>query len=347
MKRLSGVLLALFMLPLIGTSQLDAQTTSAPSNESDWLPKGKVLTAPARAIGSPFRLLGKWAKHIPAEPAEAGNAADVTGVVAFVQAQAKSTPLGFVSTLDANVGYAFSSHFTADVGVPVFFVRSPFSLTTNKDWRWTTWLLGNPYLDLRYSTKRFGPSITTILTGTIPVSSTDRVFTTGRAGVDWFNHIEKNHKGVTPFLNLGAANGTVDRFIMPRPYSAARPYQTLGFIADFEGGASYKFRKAYSIGGSAYALVPGGPQKVYSRLVSPDFALGGSGNHNRDFNSTFLTQGPSRIARDNGFSGWVEIARFPHANLQIGYTRSVRYAYDALTVVLTFDGGFLFREPNN
>ena len=347
MKLLSSVLLALFMVLLFGASQSRAQTTAAEANESNWLPNGKILTAPARAIGAPFRVFGKWAKHIPAEPADSGNAADETGIVAFEQAQTQSTPLGFVSILNTNVGYAFSSHFTADVGLPVFFVRSPFSLTNNKDWRWTTWLLGNPYLDLRYSTKRFGPSITTILTGTIPVSTTDRVFTNGRPGVDWFNHIEKSYKGVTPFLNLGAANGTVDRFIMPRPYSAARPYQTLGFISDFEGGASYKFRKAYSIGGSAYALVPGGPQKMYSRLVSPDFALGGNGDHNRYFNTVFLTEGPSRIARDNGFSAWVEITRIPHTNLQIGYTRSVHYAYDALTVVITFDGRFLFKEPSN
>lgn len=345
MRATLGVLFAVFLVTGLAVAQTTSQTTPSSADESDWVPHGKTLSAPIRAIQAPARAIGKWFKR--STTPTPSNEPESTGVVAFEQLQANSTPLGTVFILNTDVGYAFSSHLTAEAGIPIFFVRSPFSLVTTKDWRWTTWLLGDPYLDVRYSTKFAGANVTSILTGTLPVSNSQRIFTTGRAGVDWFNHVEKSYKGVTPFLNLGAANGTVNRFVMPRPYTMARPYQTLGFMSDFEGGASYKFRHNYAIGISAYALVPGGPQKVYSRLVAPDFAFGGDGNHNRYFDKAFLTEGPSDIARDNGFSGWVELTHLHHMTVQIGYTRSIHYAFDSLTLMLNFDGGFLFKEPND
>ena len=341
MRQLCAVLLATILIASFVGAQTDSPTASSSSTESDWLPH-KAWGAPGRAIKAPGRALGKLLRRVPSAPAPEDT--ESSGVVAFEQLQAKSTSLGTVFILNTDAGYAFNSHLTAEAGVPIFFVRSPFSLVTNHDWRWTTWLLGDPYVDLRYTTKRFGPTITSVITGTIPVASTQRIYSTGRFGVDWFNHIEKTYKGVTPFVNLGAANGTVNRFVMPRPYSMARPYQTLGFISDFEGGLSYRIRRAYTIGASAYALVPGGPQKVFSRLVAPDYALGEDGNHNRSFDSAFLTVGASGLARDNGFSGWVEITRLHHTSLQVAYTRSVHYALDSLTVMLNFDGGFLFKE---
>ncbi len=179
-----------------------------------------------------------------------------------------STPLGLVMSLDTNIGYNLNNHLGADVGVPVFLICSPVSLVADHDWSWTA-LWGDPYIDLRYRTTRSGVSLVSVLTGTIPASSPERIFTTGHFGVDWFNHVEGKLKGFTPFLNFGAANGTVNRYYMPRPYSMARPYQTFGFISDFEGGTHYQIRPGYKIGASLYALVPGGPQTVYSRLVAP------------------------------------------------------------------------------
>jgi hypothetical protein len=341
-RLLYGFLLATILTPGLIVGQTKSQPAPTPSDESDWLPKNPfgatagVVKAPARAIASVF-------KHLSSSPPS--QEPEARGVVAFEQLQASSSPLGAVFILDTNLGYAFTPHLTGDVGIPVFFIRSPFSKVSNKDWRWTTWLLGEPYLDVRYTTKSHGVSLTSILTGTIPVSSPERIFSTGRFGVDWFNHVEKGFKGLTPFVNFGAANGTVNRFVMPRPYSVARPYQTLGFMSDFEGGASYRFKSGFAIGASAYALVPGGPQKVFSRLVAPDFALAGNGDHNRYFDSAFEIAGSSDVARDNGFSGWIELTRLKHMNLQIGYTHSIHYALDTVTLMWNFDGSFLFKEP--
>jgi hypothetical protein len=249
-----------------------------------------------------------------------------------------------VATTDVDVGYRFTPHLTADAGLPFYFVRGPYSLVTNHDWRYFT-LWGDPYVDVRYTTTRFGPSITSILTGTVPIGNSLKMFSTGRAGVDWFNHIEKSISGVTPFLNLSAANQTVSRYIMPRPYSLARPYYSLGFITDFEGGASFKLPRGFAIGASAYAYVPAGPQKIYSRLIAPDSPIVGDGSHYRYFTSAFETIGHSGAARDNGFSGWLELGHGKHVSFQVGYTRSVHYAYDALSFMLNVEFSPLFRAP--
>jgi hypothetical protein len=210
---------------------------------------------------------------------------------------------------------------------------------------WTT-LLAEPYVAVHYTATRSGASITSVLTGTIPAADSIRIFSTGRFGVDWFNHIEPEEatfKGFKPFLNAGASNGSVNRFYMPRPYTIARPYQTLGFMGDFEGGGTYQFHKNYKIGASAYAIVPAGPQKVFSRLVTPGSNVVGDSNHGRVFYSAFETKGDSTIDRDNGYSGWLEVTSARNVTLQIGYTRSVKYALDSVTWAVTLDATALIR----
>jgi hypothetical protein len=281
------------------------------------------------------------------QPAEAPAAEQtlMVGPTAFVELQGARSSLGVITTLDINVGYQLTEHWSGDVGLPIFYVRSPHSLITNSDWETDT-LLGDPYLDFRYSTTFSGLKFESVLTGTAPLSSPIRVFSTGRFGVDWFNHLEpkKSLRGVTPFLNLGGANQTVSRYYMPRPYSIGRPYQTLGFMGDVEGGLSFRFLKDYQVGGSFYALVPGGPQKMFSRIVVPGSGIVGDGSHYRYFDSAFETIGPSSIAKDNGYSGWAEITHFKNVDIQIGYTRSVHYHYDSASLAIKFNANELIKE---
>ena len=271
------------------------------------------------------------------------QAPEPTGPAAFVQFLGSATPLGTVMVSNLNLGYDLTPHIGFDAGLPVFSVRSPFSLVTNHDWRWSD-LWGDPYLDARYTTTRYGFKVNSILTVTFPGSTDLRIFTTGRVGGDWYNHLEHgSYWRFTPFVNFGAANGTIDRYVTPRPYEIARPYRTLGLTSDFEGGTNLRLVRGFRLGGSAYGLVPAGPQKVFSRLVAPDNPLASDGNHNRYFDAAFETIGPSKIARDNGVSGWLEITRFRNFTLQFGYTRSGHYAYDAYTFMLRFDGTSLIR----
>ena len=267
------------------------------------------------------------------------------GPTGFLQLQGASTSLGLVMSADIDLGYNITEHLGGDIGLPFVFVRSPFSLVANHDWVWTS-LLSEPYIDLRYTTARSGIKITSVLTGTIPAASAVKIFSTGRFGGDWFNHLEPEAswlKGFKPFLNAGASNGTINRYYIPRPYTTGRPYQTLGFMGDFEAGASFELMRGYRIGGSAYALVPAGPQKVFSRLITPGSGVVGDANHGRVFNNAFLTSGHPDTDRDHGFSGWLELATAQNVSLQVGYTRSVRYAYDSVSVVVNLDATSLIR----
>ena len=273
---------------------------------------------------------------------QATAAANTTGPTAFAQAVGMYSNLGGIYNEGIGVGYNITEHFGGDVGIPLYTIQSPYSIVTNHDWRWTT-LVGDPFVDLRYTTKWHGLDATSVLTGTIPISSPERVFTTGRFGGDWYNHVSGHFAGITPFLNFGAATETMDRYVLPRPYNIARPYQVLGFNANGEAGLSFTILKHYSVGASAYGILPFGRQKVFSRLVAPDSAIAGDANHNRYWNSAFETIGDSKIARDNGYSGWVDVAQIKNLVVEAGYTYSVHYHWGSAYLMLRFDGTSLIR----
>ena len=366
MRPVYTYLLAIILIPCLCGAQEGSESSSSSSSEGEsGSTVGKVVKAPGHVVGSSARALGKLGKlgslvkkssPEPSEPAQPETEEpEATGLAGFLQIQGTSTPLGLVTSITPSIGYNFTPNFGADIGVPIFVSRSPFSPVTDKYYLWNT-LWGDPFLDFRYRRGHGSTKYLSVLTGTFPASSPERVYTTGRAGVDWFNHLEKKAGSITPFVNFGAANGTVSRFIMPRPYSMARPYQTLGFMSDFEGGLDFEVARGYRIGASGYALVPVGPQKVFSRLVEPGSAVVGDLSYNRYFYHAFQTNSQthldldpdnpylgSAIARDNGYSAWLELGHGRKVTLLIGYTRSVHYAYDAVNVSLNFNTASLIK----
>ncbi|HET7215010.1 MAG TPA: hypothetical protein VFL79_15585 [Terriglobia bacterium] len=274
-----------------------------------------------------------------AQPAPATSS---TGATAFAVAVGKHSNLGGIYTAGVGVGYNITEHFGGDIGASLYTVQSPFSPVSNHDWVWTT-LAGDPFVDLRYTTKLHGLDATSILTGSIPISGAQRVFSTGRFGGDWYNHITTSFAGFSPFLNFGVANETIDRYVIPRPYNIARPYQIFGVNGNGEVGANFTVFKHYTVGASAYALVPVGRQKVFSRLVTPNSAVVGDANHFRVWNNAFETIGDSKLGRDNGYSGWVEVAKVKNLKVQAGYTYSVHYRWGSAYLMLKFDGTSLIR----
>jgi hypothetical protein len=288
-----------------------------------------------------------------------------TGPTAFVQAEGANFNMGTVTTYDFDIGYQASAHLSADIGVPLFAVRTPFSIVDNHDWRYTT-ILGTPYLDLRYDTKYDKTNITAILTGAFGLGE-EKVYSTGRTAAQLFFHFDRNYQVLnydvtfTPFLNIDAGTGTVDRQVFPRPYELGRPYETLGQIGTGEAGGAFTFHKYYRLEGSAYGLSPWGPQKIYSRFVSPDSLLGGDGHHNRYWDEFFITGGdlfykpgggPTRLDRDNGYGMYLTISKFPFSllrnvtnfDVQLGYTRSVHYDYGAAFIMLRYNLSHILRS---
>jgi hypothetical protein len=276
------------------------------------------------------------------EQPQAAEATYTTGPTAFAQVVGKHSNLGAVYNAGVGVGYNITEHIGGDIGVSLYTIQSPFSAVNTHDWNWTT-LAGDPFVDLRYTRKVIGLDVTSVLTGTIPIASAERVFSTGRFGVDWYNHVSTSFGGFKPFLNFGGANETMDRYIFPRPYDIARPYQIFGANANGEAGASFTVMKYYSVGASAYGIVPFGRQKVFSRLVTPNSNVAGDADHYRYWNQAFETIGDSMLGRDNGYSGWVDVTRFKNLTVEAGYTYSVHYRWGSAYLMLRFDGTSLIR----
>lgn len=263
-----------------------------------------------------------------------------TGFTGFVEAQGGANLVGTVLMFDADLGYGLSEHISVDIGVPVIFSRNPFSPVKTHDYYWSA-LLGEPYLDAKYTGVYHNVNYTSVLTGTGPVANEDKIFSTGRFGVDLFNHLDEQIGSISPFLNVEVSNGAINRFIMPRPFEEARMYQSLGILGDLEAGVEYKvnnrFVRGVNVGASAYVQGGGGPQKMFSRLVFPYSSLAGDGRHDRYWDSSFETKGTSALTRDNGWSGWVDMKPLPNLNIQLAYTRSVHYDMDIYTAMFNFD----------
>jgi hypothetical protein len=296
----------------------------------------------------------------PEKPASSSPSSESTGPTAFVQAEGNHFNMGDVLTYDFDIGYKFNAHTSVDIGLPIYSTRTPFSIVSNHDWRDTT-IIGTPYIDVRYDTVHNKTNITSILTGAAGFNMV-KTYSTGRMAGDWFNHFDRNYQILdydavfTPFLNFGFGTGTVDRQVMPRPYELARPYETLGLIGNGEVGGAFTIKKVYRLEGSAYGLSPVGPQKVYSRLVSPDNLLGWAGcngqtpctneDHNRFWDIFFETggeyvntygSGPARISRDNGFGAYLSISKYKNVTVELGYTRSVHYDYGSAFLMLRYN----------
>jgi hypothetical protein len=243
-----------------------------------------------------------------------------------------STQLGQVTVLDSSVGYNFNKYFGADVGIPVYFVHPENDTLSN----WRRWNdgLGDAYVDLRFHAPTSVVNYTSMVTGGAPTGSFARGFSTGRATIVWDNHFDRQLGKLTPFANAGLGNTTWDNGFF------YRPYRTLGFVSEFEGGAMYKVLPFLRVGASYYDVLPGGTQKIYSQIFQRQpFASHVTANHGRVFETAFETTGPASIARDNGYSGWLGFNPVRNVNLEVGYTRSVRWALDTVSFRVGVDAG--------
>ncbi len=249
---------------------------------------------------------------------------------------------GKVFKIDPSAGYRFNNHFEIDAGWPVYMVRPSDAgiaagFSSNNG-------IGNAYLDLRFFVSHPDLYFSSNVRGTAPTGSTSDGFSTGRVTLDWSNYLQKDFGRFTPFGNVGVANSISDTPFFNRPFT------TLGLVGHFEGGAYYELFRHFSIAGSAYAITPSGEQKVYSRLLKragPTSTPGGSAGmgkangRNRVFETSSITTGNASIARDHGYSGWIDFHPQSHIALEIGYSRSVTYALDTVFFSASFDLGTL------
>jgi hypothetical protein len=309
-----------------------------------------------------------------------------TGLTASELFSGSSNSVNGMLSFDQSVGWNFSKNFGVDVGVPYFLDTRPglFESTTgyqgyvqypyvgctfffgcyygvaNSPRMWAG-ELGDVYLDVHYTRPYRQYNLATILTGDMPTASFRKGLSTGRAQWDWFNHVDTDVHGFSPFVNFGLANGRMDQHFLPRPFNTNLPFRTLGYMADFEGGVQYKVWRRFDVGFSLWDVLPMGPQKIYSELVWQGVApsagfnaasglpavygyLAGSPNHGRYWNSQFETTGSSVIDRDNGYSATLAFSPQKNVDVQVGYNHSVRYGLDEVKFTVGFNFNSLMRK---
>ncbi len=252
---------------------------------------------------------------------EAKPAVRDTGFTSYAEFGGTSNSEGQIYELNTSVGYDFTPHFGADVGVPFFFIRPSSSAggtSTNG--------VGNPFLDVRVKFLNPLVNFASILTGFAPVGDSKRGLSTGRGTYDWTNHFDRRFSSLKPFANVGIANTTLSTEMFIRPYT------TLGFNTHVQGGATYDLWRFFAVGASGYDILPSGQQTVFSRVAN-----GMGGRHHRIFDLNQQTTGSADIAKDNGFSTWVDASPGRVFDLELGFTRSTHYDLNSVSFQIGFN----------
>jgi len=247
-------------------------------------------------------------------------AAESTGFTSSIEFDGTSNSEGQIYELTTSAGYDFTHHFGADVGMPFYFIRASSSAggaSTNG--------IGNPFVDVRL--KYLNPTVNfgSILTGFAPIADSKKGLSTGRGTFDWTNHFDHSFDSLKPFADIGVANTIVGTKMFIRPYT------TLGFNTHFQGGATYDIWKFFSVGASAYDILPSGQQTVFSRVAH------GTSSHGRVFENNQQTTGSADITKDDGFSTWVEASPGKVVDLQLDFTRSMHYDLNSVSFGIGFN----------
>lgn len=139
-------------------------------------------------------------------------------------------------------------------------------------------------------------------------------------------------------MEAGFSNTTSDTRLFLRPYT------TLGLNSHFRGGAEVNLWKSLSLGAAAYDILPFGNQTVFSRVSGVPSGNGVGASHERNFQVTQQTTGSADIARDNGFSTWLDANLNYYVDAELGYTRSVQFDLNSVSFSLGFNVGRLVRR---
>jgi len=226
---------------------------------------------------------------------------------------------GQVMTLTSSATYHLGEHFSLGAGVPVYFTRSTSTngTTTNEG-------IGDIFVTLGVARKGSVFNYGTSLTGSAPTGDSAKGLSTGHVTFDWNNRIDHDISILTPFVDAGVGNSISDTRFFHRPFTS------FGYIAHFEGGTDVDLSHSFSLTLSAYDIAPWGTQTIFSRAVG-NGAAGPGGQHGRVFETNHQTTGGASINQDNGFTAGLSLNPKSYLDLDVGYTRSVKFAYNTFS----------------
>jgi hypothetical protein len=256
-----------------------------------------------------------------------------------------STDLGQVTVLDSSLGYNINKYLGISVGLPVYLVHPAQDSLTN----WHSWNdnFGDAYAKLRINWPNRFVNYSSTITGGAPTGSFARGFSTGRGTINWDNSFDRSFGRLTPFFNVGIGDTLEDRHFF------IRPFRTLGFESELEGGASYRLFHSFRVGASGYDVMSSGNQKIFSEVfqrvpgrpaVHMIHANAVLPNNGRVFETAFETVGPASLIRDHGYSAWVGFSPLRWMDLEAGYNRSVNYALDTFSFRVGVNAGSVVKH---
>lgn len=233
--------------------------------------------------------------------------------------------------LDNDIGYDFNRYVGIDVGIPVYFNHLTPPLE-GQPYGWQN-QLGDPYADVRLTFNNHVLDYGTAVTVSVPYYETGSI-SGGDLGVDWFNHFDKPIGRVTPFLNVGIANGVLNTQLLSQPYRLVDTFRTLGFIADGEAGMDLRIYHSFGVGGSFYEIVPSGTQKAF---------VNGTTETN-EFLFPTASNALAEATNDHGYSAWIRLIPTHFLYSEVGYVHSIEFHQDAVTLTVGFDLRSMFRH---
>ena len=226
---------------------------------------------------------------------------------------------GQVMTLTSSATYHFGEHFSLGAGIPVYMNRSTSTTgTTTSDG------MGDIFVTLGASWKGSALNYGSSLTGSAPTGDSAKGLSTGHTTFDWNNRFGHSISILTPFVDAGVGNSISDTLFFHRPFSS------FGYLAHFEGGTDVDLSHSFTLTLSAYDIAPWGTQTIFSRAVGKG-AAGSGGQHGRVFETNHQTTGGASINQDNGFTAGLSLSPKSYLDLDVGYTRSVKFAFNTFS----------------
>ena len=221
-----------------------------------------------------------------------------------------------------------------DMGVPIYFVNASSSTTGAT----SSSGLGNPSVNLRWKYLRPAVNFASVVTGSAPLADSKLGLSTGRATFDWTNRLDHSFSRVTPFLEAGFSNTTSDSRLsraLTRRWASTHIFAEARKRMFGNLSASAPRRMTFS---------PSATRRFFSRVTGTPGGNGAGATHGRNFQSSQQTTGTADIARDNGFSTWVDASLTPYLDAEVGYTRSVHYDLNSVSFSLGLNVGHLLRR---
>ncbi len=220
--------------------------------------------------------------------------------------------------LDSSATFHFG-RYNVGAGIPVYFNRAilPNGVTTSEG-------VGDFSVSFGATWNHAILNFATELTGTAPTGNESKGFSTGHATFDWNNRIDHDFNIFSPFLDAGVANTVTDTRYFHRPFTS------YGYLAHGEAGADIDLTHSFTLTVSGYKIAPWGTQTIISRDVVKG-AVGSGGSHGRVFEVNHLTTGSASLNYDDGFTAGLSFSPKPYLNLDLGYTRSVSFAFNTFS----------------